>query len=355
MADFTLTVPPDPAVPALARQNTMDRVEDRLAGMLREETAHWHQLNPNSVEVIESVTAMVASGGKRLRPAFCISGYLAAGGTPGSEEVVAVAAALELLHTFALLHDDVMDASELRRSEPTAHVRHAQSHKERSWHGEPQRYGESVAMLSGNLAFVYANRLVAPSPPAVLGVWGELCTELMIGQFLDIRAAARFRPDPALARWIALFKSGRYTIQQPLLLGAALAGNGDLAAAFEEYGLAVGEAFQLRDDLLDAFGDPQLTGKPGKLDFERHKMTLLMSFAIADDPAIAAAVGDDLSAVPPQELSDLLTRAGIQDRVEAVIKTRVEAAQAAVERSGIDPQWAAELSAMAEAAAYRDR
>jgi geranylgeranyl diphosphate synthase type I len=355
MVDFTLTAPPDSSATSQTRQLAMERMERRLAGLLQEEETYWRNLNPDSAEVIGSVARVVESGGKRLRPAFCISGYLAAGGVAEADDVVDVAAALELLHAFALLHDDVMDASELRRNRPTAHVVHTDLHRQRSWRGEPRRYGESVAVLAGNLAFVYANRLLSSCSPAVLRIWGELCTELMVGQFLDIRAAARFQPDPELARWIALFKSGRYTIQQPLCLGAALAGNSGLSRTFEEYGLAVGEAFQLRDDLLDVFGDPRLTGKPAKLDFEQNKMTLLMSFAMADSQEVAAAIGDDLSAIPPQELADLLARAGVRDRVEAVIKERVETARAVVERAGVDPVWAAELSAMAEAAAYRDR
>ncbi|MER5769523.1 polyprenyl synthetase family protein [Streptomyces sp. NPDC001985] len=355
MANVTLAESAVLSSPADVRDTIMEKVEQRLAGLFRDERANWRDLNPDSVEIIGCIADMVVSGGKRMRPAFCISGYLAAGGDPESPDIVDVAAALELLHTFALLHDDVMDASKLRRNEPTAHVLHADLHTQRSWKGDPRRYGEGVAMLAGNLAFVYANRLVASCSPPVQAIWDELCTELMVGQFLDIRAAARFRPDTELARWIALFKSGRYTVQRPLSLGAALAGDTGLLPAFAEYGLAVGEAFQLRDDLLDAFGDAEVTGKPVRLDFERHKMTLLMSYAIRDDATVAAEVGDDLSAVTPDRLYDLLVGAGIHDRVEAVIKECVEAAHTAVGGAGIDARWAAELSVMADAAAYRDR
>ncbi|WP_232840612.1 polyprenyl synthetase family protein [Streptomyces sp. Go-475] len=336
------------------RQQVMERVERRLAELLRDERNSWHQLNPDSVELIDCVADMVASGGKRLRPAFCVSGYLAAGGSPDSAAIVDVAAALELLHTFALLHDDVMDGSQVRRNAPTAHVRHSELHRRRSWKGEARRYGESVAVLAGNLASVFANRLVAGSPPQVAAVWGELCSELMMGQFLDIRAAARCQPDADLARWIARFKSGRYTIQRPLWLGAALAGNTALSQTFEEYGSAVGEAFQLRDDLLDAFGDPRVTGKPNRLDFAGHKMTLLMCFAMADEPSIATLMGDDWSAVAPQELYDLLVEHRVHERVEALIEKQVEAAQAAVRDAGLAPGWAEELTAMAVSVAYRD-
>jgi geranylgeranyl diphosphate synthase, type I len=330
------------------------QVERRLEDFVAAERESFRQQHPDTVELVDCVAEMLGSGGKRLRPAFCVAGYLAAGGDPEVPGVVDMAAALEALHTFALLHDDVMDASELRRGRPTAHQLHASLHRERDWRGEPRRYGEGVAVLAGDLGLVYANRLMAGAPPAVQRIWGELCTELMAGQFLDIRAAARFRPDPALARHIALFKSGRYTISRPLSVGAALAGNDALIAPFEEYGQAVGEAFQMRDDLLDAFGTAQATGKDSRLDFRQHKMTLLMSFAIRDEPEVAALVADDLSAVDPEELHALLLRTGIRDRVEDVIAERVRAACETVEAADVDPRWAAELSLMARAAAYRD-
>ncbi|WFB09460.1 polyprenyl synthetase family protein [Streptomyces sp. LX-29] len=341
--------------PADQRAALLARVERRLTDFLAAERREWSELNPDAVELVDCVATMVASGGKRLRPSFCLAAYLAAGGDPAADDAVDAAAALELLHTSALLHDDVFDASELRRNEPTAHVLHATLHQDRGWHGEPRRYGESVAVLAGDLALVYADRLMPAGTPRAREVWGELRTELMVGQFLDVRAAARFRPDAALARWIALFKSGRYTVSRPLAVGAALSdGSAELLAAFEAYGLALGEAFQLRDDLLDAFGSAEVTGKPARLDFKQHKMTLLMSFALSDEPEVRELVGDDLPGTDPDALYELLVRTGIRDRVEAVIAERLQVANEAVS-SALPPEWAAELHAMARAAVYRDK
>ncbi|WP_240138468.1 polyprenyl synthetase family protein [Streptomyces sp. MUM 178J] len=336
-----------------ARNRILARVERRIQEFIAEERREWAALNPDSTELIDCVARMVGSGGKRLRPAFCIAGYLAGGGDPDSQVVVDAAAALELLHTFALLHDDVMDDSELRRNEPTAHVLHSSLHERRDWRGEPRRYGESVAVLAGDLALVYAERLLADCPPHARRTWGDLCTELMIGQFLDVRAAARFDPDPELSSWIALFKSGRYTVYRPLAMGAELAGAGHLLDAFRTYGLALGEAFQLRDDLLDAFGSSESTGKPAQLDFKQHKMTLLMSFALRGNAEVSALVGDDLTAADPQELHDLLVRTGCRDDVEATIDERLRTAQTAVQ-GVLDPVWSAELCTMAHQAAHRD-
>ncbi|WEV25380.1 polyprenyl synthetase family protein [Streptomyces sp. 71268] len=339
--------------PGELRDRMLARVEERLAALLAQERAYWSEQNPDALELVDCVGAMVESGGKRLRPAFCIAAYLAAGGDPESQVAVDAAAALELMHTSALLHDDVLDESELRRGGPTAHVLHATLHRERDWHGDARHYGQSVAMLAGNLAIVYAERLLAHCPPAARSVWGELSTELMVGQFLDVRAAARFQPDIPLARWIALFKSGRYTVYRPLAVGAMLAGGSpELLTPFEEYGLALGEAFQLRDDLLDAFGDTDITGKPARLDFKQHKMTLLMSFALQDEPEVKALVGDDLPNTDPEELHALLLKTGMKDRVESVIEERLKVANDAVS-AALPAEWAAELHAMARAAAYR--
>ncbi|MEU8891463.1 polyprenyl synthetase family protein [Streptomyces sp. NPDC048442] len=337
-----------------ARNRILARAEKRIQEFISEERREWSALNSDSAELIDCVARMVGSGGKRLRPAFCITGYLAGGGDPDAQVIVDVAAALELLHTFALLHDDVMDDSGLRRNEPTAHVLHSSLHEERDWRGEPRRYGESVAVLAGDLALVYAERLLADCPAHARRIWGDLCTELMIGQFLDVRAAARFDPDPELSSWIALFKSGRYTVYRPLAMGAELAGAQELGPVFEEYGLALGEAFQLRDDLLDAFGSQEVTGKPAGLDFKQHKMTLLMSIALRHESEVRELVGENLAGADPDSLHEVLVRTGVRDRVEGVVAERIATACAAVD-GVLGPAWSTVLRDMARQAAYRDK
>ena len=352
---MAITIQEKHASGALARETrnrVLARVERRLAEFLDAEHRTWADRNPDSTQLVDCVARMVRSGGKRLRPAFCVTGYLAGGGDPEAPGIVDAAAALELLHTFALLHDDVMDDSGLRRNEPTAHVVHSAEHEVRGWRGESPRYGESVAILAGDLALTYAERLLLDCAPRTRRVWGELCTELMMGQFLDILAAARFEPDPELSTWIALFKSGRYTVYRPLAMGAALAGADHLLAPFEAYGLAVGEAFQLRDDLLDAFGSPETTGKPARHDAKQHKMTLLMSIALREEPEIKELIGDDLGGTDTDRLHEALVRTGIRDRVEAVIAEKIDLARLAAEQTS--PAWSEELCRMAVEVAYRD-
>jgi len=342
------------AAPVAARDELLTRVEDRLRDLLATETSRWSAVDPRAAVPAEAVAALVGAGGKRLRPVFCLSGFLAAGGDPAREPVaVDAAAALEILHAFALLHDDVLDDSPLRRGEPTAHERHAAGHRAAGWAGEPRRFGEGVAALAGDLAHIYADRLVSTAPPAAREIWHELRTEIIIGQYLDIRVAAERLADPALSRWIAVCKSGRYTVHRPLTLGASIAGRLDLAPAFEEYGTALGEAFQLRDDLIDAFGDSTLTGKPTGLDFAQQKMTLLVALAMPRDDRIARLLAGQSAG--GATLGQIITNLDVRGEVERRIDHLVEQAQAAIAAAALDPWWRDELARIAVQVAYRQK
>jgi geranylgeranyl diphosphate synthase type I len=342
------------AAPAHARDALLRRVEDRLHDLLATETSRWSAVDPRAAVPVEAVAALVGAGGKRLRPAFCLNGFLAAGGDQAREPVaVDAAAALEVLHAFALLHDDVLDDSPLRRGEPTAHERHSAAHRAAGWAGEPRRFGEGVAALAGDLAHIYADRLVSALSPAAREIWHELRTEIIIGQYLDIRVAAERIADPALSRWIAVCKSGRYTVHRPLTLGAAIADRLDLAPAFEQYGAALGEAFQLRDDLIDAFGDSTLSGKPTGLDFAQQKMTLLVALAMPRDDRISRLLAGE--SVGGATLAQIITDLDVRSEVERRIDHLVERAQAAIAAAPLDPGWRDELARFAVQVAYRQK
>lgn len=348
------TTRPAIARPAPARDALLRRVEDRLRDLLATETARWSAVDPRAAVPVEAVAELVGAGGKRLRPAFCLSGFLAAGGDPARESVaVDAAAALEVLHAFLLIHDDVLDDSPLRRGEPTAHERHAAEHRTAGWAGESRRYGEGVAALAGDLAHIYADRLVSDLSPAAREIWHELRIEIMIGQYLDIRVAAERIAEPELSRWIAVCKSGRYTVHRPLTLGAAVAGRLDLAPEFERYGAALGEAFQLRDDLIDAFGDSAVTGKPTGLDFAQQKMTLLMALAMRRDERIARLLAGQ--GAGGATLGQIITELDVRGEVERRIDHLVEQAQAAIAQAPIEPAWREELARFAVEVAYRQK
>jgi (E)-4-hydroxy-3-methyl-but-2-enyl pyrophosphate reductase len=352
---------------AAERVRLMKRVMERIDGLLAAERDRWSAVDRRATVLLDAVADLIGAGGKRLRPEFLLTGFLAAGGGPASDNTadtttdtaldrmdrldraVEAAAAVEFLHTFALLHDDVLDDSPMRRGRPTAHEVYAALHHKLGWRGEPRRYGEGVANLAGDLAHIYADRLAHGLAPRERELWAELKTEVIIGQSVDIAVAAEFTPDPAVSRWIADCKSGRYSIQRPLQLGAAIAGRHDLADAFATYGHLLGEAFQLRDDLIDAFGDSAESGKPTGLDFADHKMTLLMALAAERDERVMGLLAAGRSA----ELRQLLDRIGIRGEVEGRIDQLVGEARRAAMRMEIPPGWRRELAVMADRVAYR--
>ncbi|GHD17689.1 geranylgeranyl pyrophosphate synthase [Nocardiopsis kunsanensis] len=335
------------------RVRLLDRVENRLDGLLAHERERWAYVDPRAAAPIGDIAALVSAGGKRLRPTFCLLGHLAAGGSPTSSLIVDCAAGLELIHVGALIHDDVLDAAETRRGAPTAHVRRIREHNDNGWKGEARRYGEGTAILAGDLADILADRLTAGLPVQARPVWNELLTEIIIGQHLDVAVAAESLVDPEISRWIAVCKSGRYSIHRPLLLGAAVTGREDLAPAFEAYGEALGEAFQLRDDLIDAFGDSDVAGKPVGLDLEQHKMTLLLSLAAEQDPEVRSLIEKPRWDLP--RLQDRLESTGVGQVVEERIDHLVDSAVGALQGAGLGAPWRSELTALAHEVAYRSR
>ncbi|SFH23038.1 geranylgeranyl diphosphate synthase, type I [Actinopolymorpha cephalotaxi] len=301
------------------------------------------------------------AGGKRLRPAFCGWGFVGVDGTPPDDTAVRAAAALELLHTFALVHDDVMDGSSSRRGIPALHTSLQARHTGLGWRGDPRRFGEGLAVLVGDLAFTLAHRIAAGLPDSAARTWHQMCTELVIGQHLDMLGSATGERDADYATSVATLKSGRYTVVRPLQLGAGLAGGSrSLAAAYAEYGNPLGVAFQLRDDLLGAFGDSAATGKPVGEDLREGRPTLLLAVAAeragpaerrlldrVGDPGL----GDDEVA----ELTAVLRRTDADVEVEQQVKLAVDRALLALERAPVHPRAVPALRALAEEAAWRQR
>jgi geranylgeranyl diphosphate synthase type I len=300
-------------------------VRDRVERALDEHLGSWTQIDPALDAPLSSIRRLVLSGGKRLRPAFCYWGFRAAGGDHDDPRIIDAGAAFELLHAFALIHDDVMDGSALRRRAPTVHVEFAQVHRDRAWLGESQRFGTGVAILAGDLAAVLADELTAALPRDALTIWNRLRLEVNIGQYLDLLGAAEGTTDLERARQIARYKSGKYTVERPLHLGAAIAGGLDrLGVTLSAYGEPLGEAFQLRDDLLGVFGDPEVTGKPVGDDLREGKPTPLLVLARrqadGSDGALLDRVGEpDLDDGDVARLRAVVERTGARAQIEAAI------------------------------------
>ncbi|HEY3503604.1 MAG TPA: polyprenyl synthetase family protein [Actinocatenispora sp.] len=342
------------------------RVEAALAAFLDRQRDRLAAIDTDLVPVATALCDFVLGGGKRLRPAFAYWGYRGAGGVD-SDRVVAAVASLELLQACALIHDDVMDASDTRRGEPAVHRRFADLHTAAGWAGDPDAFGTGAAILLGDLCLGWSAEMYDESGlpldalAAARGAYDEMRTEVMAGQYLDVLAQADVRHSSReRASKVARFKSAKYTVERPLLLGGRLAGaTPDALATYSAYGLPLGEAFQLRDDVLGVFGDPSATGKPAGDDLREGKRTYLVAAAYeAASPTgravLDARLGDRaLSAAGVAELRTLIIDTGALADTEARIAALTAAALDALTDAPLEPGPAAVLTELATAATVR--
>jgi geranylgeranyl diphosphate synthase, type I len=304
----------------------------------------------------------VLAGGKRLRAAFCYWGWRGAGGPDGTA-ILTAAAALELLHASALVHDDVLDASDTRRGRPTVHKTFAARHVAGGWRGSPEEFGAGAAVLVGDLLLGWTDELLHATglPAGALSrarpVLDLMRTEVMAGQYLDLLEQAAGHGTVEGALRVVRYKTAKYTIERPLHLGAALAGPDDadpaLADGYSGYGLPLGVAFQLRDDILGVFGDPAQTGKPAGDDIREGKRTVLAAIARekatqAQADAIARLLGNPgIDEAGVAEFRDLLIQTGALAESELMIDRYVTEALTALDTTPITAQAKAALAELA--------
>jgi geranylgeranyl diphosphate synthase type I len=334
------------------------RVDDALEDFLDGHAGRLREADPEAAVPLEELRRVLRAGGKRLRPLFCYWGYRAAGGEDSSA-ILRASASLELLHTFAIIHDDIMDRSQLRRGRPASHVTMSRP-------GDTH-FGVSAAILAGDLALALADELFWDSgfPPQVvltgLRWYNRMRVEVVAGQYLDIAAARSQAVDESRIRRIAAMKSGGYTVEKPLLIGGALAGaTPELASALSAYGMPLGEAFQLRDDVLGVFGEPEVTGKDTHSDLREGKRTILLVRALeAASPADRAFIDDnvgrsDLSEDDAEHIREIIRSTGALDSTVTLIEELAGKARAALERASVPEQAAAALGELAGLAAVRE-
>lgn len=370
-----MTIPAAPAAPQPHRLGGSSRaatrpagedafvaaVERALARLFSDGRRRWQHRYPQLALGFDALESFVLGGGKRLRPRFAHWGCRAAGGDPTDPRLVDVGAAIELFHAFALIHDDVMDGSDVRRHQPTVHRRFAAHHTAAGWRGEERRVAEGFAILLGDLAFAYSTGLLAGVPPAVAAVFDEMRIELHVGQYLDLVCAADDAVPDHVVDDINRYKTSSYSVQRPLQLGAALAGaGGELVDLLDRWGALVGEAFQHRDDLLGVFGDPEVTGKPAGDDLVAGKATMLLRRTQAAPGAArvdavqrvgtARFGADDVA-----EVRAFMLGCGAVDAVEARIRELVDGAHDLLRGAAMPLDAGAGLRRMADAAAWRIR
>ena len=308
-------------------------IQNELDEFLDLQTQRLAALGPDAARLlVEARAAML--GGKRFRAAFCFWGHAIVAGAAEGDDAVAVrraAAALELLHASALVHDDLMDASDTRRGRPATHRGFEAEHRTAGWRGDPEQYGAAAAILLGDLLLAWSDELLRRSgsgveaTAAALDVFDLCRSEVIAGQFLDVSVQARGHADVDAAMTVLRYKSAKYSIERPLHVGAALAGADEATLELlTRFGLPLGEAFQLRDDLLGVFGDPETTGKPAGDDLVEGKRTVLIAHALAgataaDAARLDAALGTPLSDNDVAELRTIIDTSGARALVEQMI------------------------------------
>ncbi len=346
-----MTVPEALTIPA-------GRVDERLQEVLDHYRDEWAEVDPLLVETIEVLGTLLLAGGKRVRPAMAYWGFVAAGGDTSGPEISNLGAGLELLQAFALFHDDVMDGSLTRRGAPTAHIEAITQHDEHGWSGEGRRYGESIAILAGDVSLVLSDVLLADVNADVRRLWNELRVEVNLGQFLDVVGTARGEVTLSTAERIVEYKTARYTIVRPLQMGAALAGRNDLEESLERIGTPMGIAFQLRDDLLGAFGTPEVTGKPVGDDLREGKPTPLLAHARESasktQAKILDLVGQNMSADQVKAIQTIFVETGAKEAIETQIDALTDESLDAIARTPLSGDASHHLTELATFLASRD-
>ncbi|TDC80607.1 polyprenyl synthetase family protein [Actinomadura sp. 7K507] len=326
---------------------------------------------PALLTISDDLTPMLSAldallgGGKRLRPAFCYWGWRAAGGEDGPG-IVAAAASLELLQASALIHDDVMDSSDTRRGQPSVHRRFEALHRAQSWPGDAEAFGGGSAILLGDLCLAWSGEMFetcgldGDRRRRGRAVYDLMRTEVMCGQYLDMLEGTRGEATVATALRVVEYKAAKYTIERPLHLGAALAGaRPDVTAALTGYGLPLGIAFQLRDDVLGVFGDPAETGKPAGDDLREGKRTVLVALTLERASAAQAArlrrrLGDpDLDRAGVGELRAIIEETGGLAACEEMIEHYLAEAERVLRSAPIGDEVRLALSELAVAATTR--
>jgi geranylgeranyl diphosphate synthase type I len=339
-------------------------IEDTLREFVDQQSSWLTELGEDAARLVEHARISV-TGGKRFRAAFCWCGYLAVAEPEDREALLKACASLELLHASALVHDDVMDASDVRRGRPATHRAFEALHRERGWSASPEQYGAAAAILLGDLLLSWSDELLrtsglpAPRVLDALGYFDLTRSEVVTGQFLDVSAQARGTSDVDVAMTVLRYKSAKYSIERPLHIGAALAGaDATTMAQLTRFGLPLGEAFQLRDDLLGVFGNPEVTGKPAGDDLSEGKRTVLVALALdALDPAgrahLDASLGKPLTDDEVVELRGLIDASGAHAQVEEVISALTERALTALDAADIRDEARGVLRDLAAAATQR--
>lgn len=343
------------------------RLDLTLATFLAEQRDIVTGISPTAADLVDSVETLL-KGGKRLRPRFAWWGYAGAGGDLADEAIIKAAAALELFQAAALIHDDVIDRSATRRGRPSVHKSFETTHSRLKWARDGARFGEAAAILAGDLCLSFSEQLFATATAAgstARTIFDGMRTQVMAGQYLDVleESAGPSSSDTDVlerARTILRYKSAKYSTENPILLGGALAGaDSALLVGYSAFALPIGEAFQLRDDVLGVFGDPDITGKPAGDDLREGKRTEMIAHALLlapedDRDFIQKRLGmNDLTTPEIHRMMAVLTDCGALSATEGSIAELSARAFAALDLLSITDEVREQLRALGKAVTER--
>jgi len=324
--------------------------EAALEGYLEAKVKEAANINPETVVLVEEIKRFAASGGKRVRPAFLYSGYVAAGGLSHDAAIFA-SLSVELIHIFALIHDDIIDNSDLRRGKPTTHRIFEKFHEVSKLNGDPKQYSLSTAILVGDLALSFAEQILteAPFPQERLrrarAFFDLMKIQVIYGEYLDVLGGYKKEISEDEVLQILDLKTARYTVERPLHIGAILAGaEPKVLEVVSAYAIPLGQAFQLQDDILGTFGDEVQLGKPNDSDIKEGKKTLLVAKALSaasekEKKIIFRVLGNQrATSLEIKEFKEVLQNTGAYDYAVALAKKLIVQAREVVEEADLVPE-----------------
>lgn len=308
------------------------------------------EVSAETLPILDAIKKL-STGGKRLRALLAYWGFRGAGGQPDDPTIVKAGLAIELFQSAALIHDDIIDASDTRRGAPSVHRQFEAMHRQQGFKTSPEAYGVSSAILTGDMCLSWSEMAFSSIPQAgarseARHIFNMMRTEVMAGQYLDIVSEAVQVESPQVALERALnvirYKAAKYTCEQPLALGGALglgAAHGEPSPLIDHYrtfALPLGEGFQMRDDELGVFGEPEVTGKPAGDDLREGKRTVLTAYTAmlansADHDFLESSLGNQqLTLTDIARLQELIRVSGALDAVEQLIEEKSQHALGAL-------------------------
>ena len=358
------------------RNSLLNLIQQEIDSFCDEKRGQLSEISDDLIPIID-YTQELLQGGKRFRALFAYWAWAAAlpKGSNASElieqanGIVGIASALEIFHAAALVHDDLMDQSDTRRGKPAIHKRFENMHVEKGFLGEPERFGQSGSVLVGDLMLNWSSEVfgaaVTSAPSAEIETncrneFSKMRFEVMAGQYLDVleenAAPLRSLADAVtMAEKVMLYKTAKYSLEAPLLIGASFAGaDENTLRGFSNFGIPLGLAFQIRDDILGVFGDPEVTGKPAGDDLREGKRTVLVALTLQNSSTSIARIFNDLLSERDLEAEQIefmqqtIRDSGALEKTERMMQEYGDRALEVLETLDLEPVAKGKLQDLAE-------